>query len=193
MAESSGKGYSAKNQRLRSYPIAHELFCQFIQCDVENQKNTIPFESFFSPNDDPQKQILFKNSIEKTKHILEQISEESYHYCGQFCHSLIRKGLARNVNEKYADWMSFKLVRKYLSHIQDLTARRLASAKSLANLCDHPSVRLEAGQLVGIEKNYSLEPHTESRARRLSLYTPEIAQILDCEPEKIETWSSCQP
>lgn len=191
VSEFTGKGYVTSHVGMRSYPYSPEVFYQAVQCEVEKQKSGMPFDVFFTSGGSPQREEVLKKSIEQTKSVISKLYEESYFSCGQFCSTFVRKGMARNIDEKFADWMSFRIFSRFLKSQKTLEEKRSASSFALVNLCDRPSVRQEAGGLLNVEKTYSIESHPENRARRIGLYNREIADLLDCVPESRETWGSC--
>lgn len=191
MASFSDKGYATTNMKIRSVPLSFEIFYQVVQCEYEKLKTSIPLNVFFTEKGPPEKTKILKSSIEVTKQIYGGLFEESYSSCGQFCGAFVRKNMARNVDEKFADWMAFRIFKRYLLNKKSLEERRFASAMALANLCDRPSVRQAAGVLLEVEKTYSIEPHGENRERRLSLYNEAIAEVVQCKPETTQAWGSC--
>lgn len=191
ISEFSDKGYAPSNLSVRSYPVSPEVFFQVVQCEYERQKSPLPLKEFFTERGATERDLVLKSSIEASKHVFAMLFEESYYSCGQYCSAFVRKGMARNVEEKFADWMSFRLFHRYLKTKTSLEEKRRASALALANLCDRPSVRQAAGSLLAVEKSYSLAPHPENRARRVGLYNQPIADLLECVPESQESWGSC--
>jgi hypothetical protein len=192
VSELNGKGYTPAHSKMRGYVFGPELFFQVIQCEYEKTKTPLPKEKFFTSQGDGTRDQVLKNAIEETKRILSMIYEEGYYNCGQYCQPFVKKGMARNVDEKFADWMSFRIFRRYLEKQKTLEERRRSSALAVAYLCDTPSVRQEAGSLLEVEKSFSIEPHAENRSRRLGFYNRDIAELLSCEPETKEIWGSCK-
>ncbi|MEY4615453.1 MAG: hypothetical protein RJB66_413 [Pseudomonadota bacterium] len=190
-SEMSSKGYTPNNKKTRSHPATAEIFYQAIRCEHEAKKSEVPITEYFTKKSLGEREQVFRSSIETTQHVLVLLLEEIYYSCGQYCPAFVRNGMARNIDEKFADWMSFRLFQRFLKTKSKLEEKREASALALADLCDRPSVRQEAGTLLNIEKSYSIAPHPESRMRRLALYNREISNLLECIPETKETWGSC--
>jgi hypothetical protein len=191
VSEFTGKGYSAEHHRMRTSPYSPEIFYQVISCEHERAKSTVSFETFFTNAGSKEREQILKASIEKTKKILSLVYEEYFAGCGQYCQGFVRKGMARNVDERFADWMSFRILNRYLKSKENIDERRILSAFSVAYLCDKPSFRQEAGALLDIENTYSIESHPENRARRMALYNTENSELLQCAPETLESWGSC--
>ena len=150
--------------------VVAEIFVQELECQG------------YSKALSTERPKLFNKAISETKALKQIINEHWYSYCGRECSSLVAKGLSRSTSEEVAEWMKYRLLSGFVAREPDLALRRQIVAGSVAAYCEAPGVLNSAAALTIEEKKYSYEEHPDNRVRRLAAFTPQIVQLLDCDP-----------
>lgn len=138
-------------------------------------------------------ELAFAKAIESTRELVQVYLEDWYSYCGEFCPNLVPYGLSQDSKEAFADWLAARALEIYLEKLKTQDQRRMALGAAGAFLCDMPSVKTESPNFAQIEDVFSIEPHPESRMRRLSLITQKVAGLLNCSPKITSGFSQCKP
>lgn len=178
----------------RNYADVPEIFYQDLFCENNTElKDRSDLIQFIKSGNQKEKQETFKKSLKKTSQIVNWLYEENMLYCGQYCYGLVSYGMSRNITEKFADWLAFKTLNLFLSRKKDIQEQQLASAVSTVLFCESPSPQREVPDYIAMEKEYSLEPHPDRRARRYSIYSDENAKLIQCTVPAVNIkWGNCK-
>jgi hypothetical protein len=131
-----------------------------------------------------QRDQVFKQALVNTRQIETALREKWYSFCGRECRELTSKQLSRATHEDTADWVAKKLMKHYLERLKTTRERQEAVASAFTLFCDANSAYRNAKDLTRVEKEFSLEPHPENRSRALSVYSPEIIDLVKCSPDQ---------
>lgn len=181
------KGYDDTNE-IRDVSLS-EIFTQNFLCLLSQSNLT---EAQFESSSKEIRSNIFESAIEQTSRILQIQSEDYFKYCGKNCSDLTSFQLSVNPREKNADWFA---TLAFPSFLENLASDKRAEASALATslFCNSTDIAITAPELALSEKKYSLESHPDNRARRVSLYTPEVAKLINCKIEDTEETALCNP
>jgi hypothetical protein len=170
-----------------------EIFYQALQCHYEKTNSNLPIKDFFVGPMSPANVEIFKSAIEDTRKVMVALLEEQYHTCGDYCEKYILTGMARDVDENFADWFSYRVFARHLKTISKLEQRRKLVESSVPILCAKPSVENRAIELAKIQASYSKAPHSMKLERMKAIFNNEVSKLLSCRNETQDHWGSCMP
>lgn len=164
-----------------------EIFMQSFYCQLED--NNLTKDEFESASKELRASLLEK-AIEQTTNIRVADTVEYYSYCGKNCSGLTDDNLSTDVSENMADWLAVKSIPNYLKNLQPEN-REEASAVSTSLFC---TKALDDTEITPEEQTFAFKKHPEGRHRRISLYSPEVSNILGCSVQSGEEGDSkCRP
>jgi hypothetical protein len=150
-------------------------------------------EVAFADASPEQRNEMFQKAISSTQQIEQAINATRFAICGRECRELVSRRLSRNAQENFADWLSIKALPRFLMRERSLTKRRELAGLAPVDLCSLPGPEQSAPEFAAVEKSYSFESHPDDRIRRLSIFSPEVAQAVGCrlDEETKKGFSSC--
>jgi hypothetical protein len=173
----NNNGYNDQGLIRNSNPV--EIFTQNFSCILSQSNLT---EAQYESASTETRSKLFENAIEQTSKNLQVQNEDYFKYCGRNCSQLTSFDLSVNPQEKIADWFATLSYPAFLENVLPEN-RAEASALTTSLFCDSSEIPSASPELALSEKKFSLETHPDDRSRRVSLYTPEVAKLIDCKNE----------
>ncbi|OFZ53851.1 MAG: hypothetical protein A2428_03315 [Bdellovibrionales bacterium RIFOXYC1_FULL_54_43] len=149
--------------------VDSELFVQILECT-----------GYRNASSATEQARLFENAMKKMEATERIIEEYWIGYCGRDCDSLMPSKMGRVVNEEVADWFANRALVRAVARENSVAKKRQMSATVSAWLCDKPGPFWGAGHLTAIEKKWSYESHPDNRPRRMAIFTPKLAELLEC-------------
>lgn len=125
-----------------------------------------------------EKVVVFTDAMKRAQAFSEGHLIRILEHCGDECPSLVGYKLALPSAENFADWIASKATTLLIKDLKP-ELRRDFIAEMGATLCKpydtfHPL-------LMSAERRFSRAPHAESRARRKSMLTREMAELAQCQ------------
>lgn len=128
-----------------------------------------------------ERAAAFDRALTQTEEMQRSIFQQKFAICGRDCAELAAHKLGRSVSEDTSDWYANNNFPLKLAREPSLARRRQMAAGAGAHLCPTPSPLRDAQDLTVVEKKRSLESHPDERPRRLRLFTPEVARLVNCQ------------
>jgi hypothetical protein len=156
--------------------VEAQIFVQSLSCQRENVGGqAIGYDKA------PEKAQLamLDRSIEQTKDAIQAIQQTKYSFCGPECEKLEEDSLSKDATEVVADWLMIKSLPRYLSHLSSRDAKLDAILTISGKACDTGTWK-NAWKAAEIQKRYSLEAHPLNHRRRMSYFSPEVAEAIGC-------------
>jgi len=126
---------------------------------------------------------MFQDAILSAQSAQEALLVEKFRHCGRECRELLKEELSRDRNENFADWISIQAFPRYLSRETSLEKRRELAGLASSLFCTEPGYIKTSNadhDFDVIEKTFSQLPHPEYRVRRLSVFSPKVAELVNC-------------
>ncbi len=163
-----------------TYIPTAEIFVQTLKCPVK--ENICPKDKpEHTPEETPEGQ-KFKDALDNTRDIIQGTLERMYSQCGIEEPSLAEDRLSKTSSENFADWLANKAMIQNLSQMDSLKDKRKFAQETGALCCDAPGTLDSAPpEFRKIEKTFSFAVHGDNRIRRLSVLTPEISDLIQCQ------------
>ena len=161
----------------KSDDIVTESFVQSLSC--AKAKDGASFER--ASREDRNK--MFQDAILSAQSAQEALLVEKFRHCGRECRELLKEELSRDRNENFADWISIQAFPRYLSRETSLEKRRELAGLASSLFCTEPGYIKTSNadhDFDVIEKTFSQLPHPEYRVRRLSVFSPKVAELVNC-------------
>lgn len=137
---------------------------------------------------------VFHETLLRTQKLAEALKIHELAECGRNCSDLVLDGLSMDSAENFADWISMRAFNLYLARLPTKTERQSQGLLSRAHYCEYPGVRKDAPELALIERKFSLQPHSDSRRRRISGFNDTTADLMGCELDITqENFGLCEP
>lgn len=165
--ENGGKDYV-------SSPPFDYFFVYSYLCDGENDT---PRDIASMKKEDRNQ--LYKESLDKMKVFGSTFFETLFSYCGNECSELTQFELSRPSGENFADWIASRAV-PYTMGGMSVEEKLRFGEQMGALLCDKPEEMFDPDFMIE-EKKASLEQHADKRIRRWSLFSPQIADLVNCQ------------
>jgi hypothetical protein len=173
-----------------TYSAVPGVFVQNLSCAraLKNGK-----EVGFADASPEQRIEMFRDAISSTQRVEQAAYAARFAICGRECPELVSRGLSRNAQENFSDWLSIKALPRFLMRERSVTKRRELAGIAPVDLCSPPGPEQSAPDFAAVEKSYSFESHPDRRIRRLSIFSPEVAQAVGCrlDEETKKGFSSC--
>lgn len=111
--------------------------------------------------------------------------EKSIPMGGAFSDSgtLAANGLAEDPSERFADGMGYRVFARYLKKNVAAEDRMKVYLANTAFFCDKPSLEREHPEVTQAQKEFSFEPHSDGKQRRLETLVPEIRAAVGCKKD----------
>lgn len=127
----------------------------------------------------------FKHAIETAKQLQTALAQSTIGMEGQFSgrFRLDRDGYASSPAERFADSLGQLVFARILKEESDIRKRRARYLSNNAWLCRKPSIQQLFTAEAKIQRNYYVEPHSETNQRQKELLTEEIRDVLACKKD----------
>ena len=122
----------------------------------------------------------FAEALEETKKLRKMYEYYLSDLLGQNSKGLVMFNLSKPSAEDFADWISYKAMELKLKRNQSVESRRAFLLADTSFFCKPKSLETLAKEKTLIERQYSRAFHPPDRNRRLSRFTPKIADLLEC-------------
>jgi hypothetical protein len=134
--------------------IAQELHCNGYSSNVANRSKNI------------------ERAFKTAESIGVALNERLYSFCGRDCKDLAEVKMGRATVEETADWIARKLMTTFIKREASVASRRDALLTGYADFCPHAD-----------EKQEENDDHPPDRSRLISVFSPEVRQLVECEPD----------
>lgn len=126
-----------------------------------------------------------RKSAEAAMQLQSYVSASTIGMGGPFSNhpAMVEVGAAENPAERFADGMGFRVVARYLKQMDSVEDRRHTYLANSAFFCDPPSLAKEHPAETQAQKEFSFEPHSTGKQRRLETLIPAIRDAIGCQKD----------
>ncbi len=176
---------SSKKNPMYLNPCGYYLWDTQVHPLDEEASLLLFFTSEYRCSKEPIVEEKFKMAIETSKELQSILVNSQINLEGKFSarDRLGIDGYASSPTERFADNMGQLVFSKILSQESDLKKRRALYLANNAWLCRRPSIQQMFPKETKVQKNYYVEPHSETNQRQKELLTKEIRESLQCKQD----------
>ncbi len=128
--------------------------------------------------------VAFAEAMDTTAKIISAYYENESRYMGQNSHILKGFNISKPAGEDFADWVAFQIYPSFLRSIDTVENRRNALVSGQTIFCRPSGIEELATEKVNLEKKWSKMVHPLGRIRRMRFFTPEVAELVNCERDQ---------
>ncbi len=133
----------------------------------------------------PASKDVFKNAIEISRTMTEQIIKSNLRMEGEFSSNdlMMNEGFSSPPEERFADVLASHAIAEYLKSTPSIADRRGKMLASVSWLCSEPSLQSHFPEESKIENDYSNDSHTDGLVRFQEILAPPLRASLQCKKD----------
>ncbi len=133
--------------------VAPEILVQILRCNGFEQVSSVNVQEH-----------LFRGALQELEQIQNSFHEHYTSACGRDCLAKESESIML-INEKFADWIARRILERTMAREQSVPKRKQLALSAVAWGCENKSAN---------------RIHPDFKSRRLSLFSPKIAEMVHC-------------